>query len=451
LIKREEKVEKSIIAATKSLCPVCLKKISADYTAENGRVYLSKECDLHGQFKTLVWDNEEHFRQFYKPNKSKDNLKNTKEVKLGCPFDCGICESHKQATCCVLLEVTDRCNLKCPVCFAGSGTGNFSDPSLREIEEWYDILLKSGGPFNIQLSGGEPTLRDDLDEIIKTGRRKGFDFFQLNTNGIRIGEEPEYLKKLADAGLNTVFLQFDGFSDKTYEHFRGVNILDKKLKAVENCKKLDIGVVLVPTLKRGINDNEIGKIINFAIDNMPHIRSVHFQPMSFFGRYDKAPADEDRMTIYKLLEEIEKQTDGKMKIADFESGSAEHSLCSFHGDFFTENNEIKSVKLKSNSCCSSQSARKSIARKWSMMKFESSFTKEKNNLNTQSIDVFLNKVNNSKISISGMAFQDVWNLDIDRLQKCYIHTVSKNNTLIPFCSYNLTSISGKNLYRKAIE
>ena len=444
-------MENNIIATTKSLCPVCLKKISADYITENGKVYLFKKCDLHGSFKTLVWDNEEHFKKFYKPNINKDNPVNAKKSEAGCPFDCGICENHKQATCCVLLEVTDRCNLNCPVCFAKAGDDASSDPSLEKISEWYDMLLKSGGPFNIQLSGGEPAMRSDLDEIIRIGKNKGFDFFQLNTNGIRIGEDFEYLKKLAVAGLNTVFLQFDGFSDKTFSYFRGKNILDKKLKAIENCKKLDIGVVLVPTVKKGINDSEIGEIINFAIDNMPHIRSVHFQPMSFFGRYEKAPDNEDRMTIYKVLEEIEKQTNGKMKITDFEPGSAEHSLCSFHGDFFKENDEIKPVKLKSNSCCSSQSARKSVARKWSMMKFESSSAKEKSSLNIQSIDNFLNKVNNSKISISGMAFQDVWNLDIDRLQKCYIHTVSKNSGLIPFCTYNLTSLSGESLYRKAIK
>ncbi|MDR2878399.1 MAG: radical SAM protein [Fusobacteriales bacterium] len=444
-------MENNIIATTKSLCPVCLKKISADYTAEDGKVYLFKECDLHGSFKTLVWDNEGHFRQFYKPDSNKDKPLNTKKIKAGCPFDCGICESHRQATCCVLLEVTDRCNLNCPVCFSKAGSGISSDPSLEKISEWYEMLLESGGPFNIQLSGGEPTLRHDLDEIIKLGKNKGFDFFQLNTNGIRIGEDMTYLKKLADSGLNTVFLQFDGFSDSTFEYLRGKNILDKKLQAIENCKKLNIGVVLVPTVKKGINDKEIGDIINFAADNIPHIRSVHFQPMSFFGRYEKAPDNEDRMTIYKILEEIEKQTNGKMKIKDFESGSAEHSLCSFHGDFFKENDEIRPVKLKSNSCCSSQSARKSVAGKWSMMKFESSSVKEKNGFNLQSIDSFLDKINNNKISISGMAFQDVWNLDIDRLQKCYIHTVSQNSGLIPFCAYNLTSLSGKSLYRKAFK
>ena len=444
-------MENKIIASTKSLCPICLKKISADYISENAKVYLFKKCSLHGEFKTLVWDNEEHFRKFYKFNMNKNNLQNTKKIKLGCPFDCGICENHKQATCCVLLEVTDRCNLNCPVCFAKANDEIFSDPSLEKISEWYDMLLKSGGPFNIQLSGGEPTVRDDLDEVIKIGRDKGFDFFQLNTNGIRIGEDIEYLKKLSDAGLNTVFLQFDGFLDSTYKYFRGDNILDKKLKAIENCKELNIGIVLVPVIKKGINDKEIGKIIKFAIDNMPHVRSVHFQPMSFFGRYEKEPNNEDRMTIYKVLEEIETQTDQKMKIKNFESGSAEHPLCSFHGDFLIENNEISPVELKSNSCCSSQSARKSVARKWTMLKFESGLTKEKNSIDTSSIDSFLNKMTNNKISISGMAFQDVWNLDIDRLQKCYIHTVSNDSNLIPFCSYNLTSLLGESLYRGIIK
>ena len=175
-----------------------------------------------------------------------------KVVSKGCPYDCGICADHKQNTCCVLLEVTERCNLKCPICFASANEASFSlDPSLTEIGNWYDMLMDKGGPFNIQLSGGEPTMRDDLDQIIILGREKGFTFFQLNTNGIRIAQDETYLQSLVNAGLSTVFLQFDGFKDSTYEHLRGMSLLSIKKQAIENCKKENIGVVLVPTVKKG--------------------------------------------------------------------------------------------------------------------------------------------------------------------------------------------------------
>ena len=201
---------------------------------------------------------------------------------------------------------------------------------------------------------------------------------------------------------------------------------------------------------KDVNVNQIGKIINFAIDNMPAVRGVHFQPVSFFGRYENR--DENyRITIPKMLNEIEEQMKGKMKIENFMGGGAENSYCSFHGNFLVnEDKSLKPLGSKSNCCCkptSSKQSREFVAKQWSAVKKSSSKKDAKNNF-TKSLDDFLDRFDNYTLAISAMLFQDVWNVDLDRLKQCYIHVVREDMKLIPFCAYNLTNIDNKSLYRR---
>lgn len=206
---------------TKSVCPVCLRVLEAQKTVGEHGIYLNKTCPEHGAFSALIWEGsiKEYF-MWNGESSAIDPPVNGKEPQRGCPNDCGLCSAHLRKGCCMLLELTRRCNLECPVCYASAGKCG-DDPNIEDIERQYDFLMAHGGPFNIQLSGGEPTLREDLPEIIWLGRQKGFTFFQLNTNGIRLAAEPDYAKSLKAAGLNTVFLQFDGMSDAVYEALRG--------------------------------------------------------------------------------------------------------------------------------------------------------------------------------------------------------------------------------------
>jgi len=320
------------------------------------------------------------------------------------------------------------------------------------------MLMDSGGPFNIQLSGGEPTLRDDLPEIISMGRSLGFSFFQLNTNGLRLAEDALYVHRLKEAGLGCVFLQFDGTDDAIYDRIRGRSLLELKKAAISQCNEQQLGVVLVPTIIPGVNDSNIGAIIKYAIANMPTVRGVHFQPISYFGRYPKAPEDSDRITIPEIISEIERQTGGLMKQSDFRPPTAENSYCSFNGSFvLMENGELKSRKTGSSCCCSSQSstggAKRSqlfVARKWTAGTGASVADTEPSNssfMNVSSLDAFLERVENYSLCISGMAFQDVWNIDLKRLRECFIHVVNPDNRIVPFCAYNLTSSDGRPLYR----
>jgi 7,8-dihydro-6-hydroxymethylpterin dimethyltransferase len=453
-----------LLGVTESVCPECLKRIPAQKIIDDDRVYLVKECPEHGIFRVLIWRGKPAYASWGNQKIPSTPTICATEVEHGCPFDCGLCPDHRQQTCCVVLEVTERCNLYCPICFADVKQSVKADPDLAVIESWYRMLLASGGPYNIQLSGGEPTVREDLPEIIRLGHKLGFEFIQLNTNGLRLARDPYYVEQLKEAGLNCVFLQFDGVSDEIHQTLRGAALMEAKVAALDHCAKYGIGVVLVPTLVPDVNISNIGAIIRFAIERMPHIRGVHFQPISYFGRYpDEPPAT--RMTIPEIIQEIENQTAGQLKMEHFRPPGGENAYCSFHGNFILmSDGELKPwASPQATKCCAkpgvaaegAKNARRFVAKQWSAPTCgncgddgSTERTDRNNGINTDSLDAFLEQVNTYTLAISGMAFQDAWTLELDRLRDCLIHVVSPDGKLIPFCAYNLTARDGRSIYRK---
>ncbi len=487
-------------AKTSSVCPVCLNVIDAYKTVgDDGYIYLEKTCPDHGVWKTLIWEGDlESYRAWDRFPAGKNVPKGAVPVKDGCPHDCGLCEAHERDGCCVLLELTKRCNLRCPVCFASAGEQEPGDLSLEEIARQYDLLMQRGGPFNIQLSGGEPTMRDDLDKIIALGKEKGFTFFQLNTNGVRIAEEEGYAEYLAKSGVSCVFLQLDGLDDAIYRKLRGRDLKDTKLLAIRRCREARLPVVLVPTVAPGVNDHALGDILRFALKHTPYIRGVHIQPVSYFGRCS-LPAAQRRLTIPRILKNIEEQTDGLLKASDFGGGGAESAYCSFHASYqCREDGTIKAMAKKQTQCCcvESSEARDFVAQHWGEKPDEepscccsgvtpaqesscccgeepakesacccSDEQREENKQHepsiseassccgsamedTSSLDDFLKKIVEHTFTVSGMLFQDGENLDLERLRRCYLCEADTERGLIPFCAYNLTDTEGRALYRK---
>jgi 7,8-dihydro-6-hydroxymethylpterin dimethyltransferase len=449
-------IKREILSTTESVCPACLQKIPANRVLIGGDVYLEKECPKHGTFQTVIWRASPDYTDWGRPKLPSFPKNPQTEIVKGCPYDCGLCGSHRQHPCCVLLDVTQRCDLSCSFCFAcAGGKEKDKDPSLEKIGGWYRKLMDAGGPFNIQLSGGEPCMRDDLPEIITLGKSLGFSFFQVNTNGVRLSTDLEYFQRLKDAGLCTVYLQFDGTQDGIYHKMRGRKLLEHKLQVIENSRKLGVGVVLVPTLVPGVNIDNIGAILQLAIEHSPTVRGVHFQPVSYFGRYPQAPQDSNRITLPEVMCAIEKQTNGKIKKESFIPPGAENEHCSFHAKFvIMENGALKAFTTQETCSCSSSQpqiaadgSRKSrliTARHWSAPKIEST---EVQSLALGGWDMFLERAKTHTFSISGMAFQDAWNFDLERVQGCCIIQVSPEGLLIPFCVYNLTNQEGKSLYR----
>jgi uncharacterized radical SAM superfamily Fe-S cluster-containing enzyme len=434
-------------ARTQSVCPVCLTVIEArKVVGDDGNIYMEKTCPEHGNFRTLIWeDGLLDYLKWDTTDQTPQTPKATSPAKDGCPLDCGLCEEHERDGCCVLLELTNRCNLHCPVCFASAGRDGARDLSLLEISAQYDLLMARGGPFNIQLSGGEPTVRDDLPEIVALGREKGFSFFQLNTNGLRLASEAGYAKKLRAAGVSCVFLQFDGLLDTTYTVLRGRPLLREKLTAICACEEAGLPVVLVPTVAEGVNDGEFGEILRFALSRAPAVRGVHFQPMSYFGRNSMTPP-ERRLTIPRVLQLMESQMNGVMKREDFGGGGAESPYCSFHASYMRKpDGSLKALPRRSGCCCvKSSEAREFVADRWSAGGESSS----QPDGDVSALDEFLEKARENIFTVSGMVFQDAWNLDLARLRRCYICEADTERGMVPFCAYNLTDTSGHALYRK---
>ncbi|GAB6908138.1 Radical SAM domain protein [Desulfosarcina cetonica] len=455
------------VGRTLSLCPVCLKRIEAVRREIDGEVWLCKHCPEHGEFKTPVWRGNPSWRTWQRPKTPAAPVADRPLPVKGCPFDCGLCRDHHQRSCTVVIDVTQRCDLVCPICFARSTHAAPEDPDRHELERRFARVARTSPGSNIQLSGGEPTMRDDLPEIVAIGRKAGFGFIQLNTNGIRISRDDGFLRRLADAGLDSVFLQFDGTQDAIFRKTRGRDLLSSKLAAIEACARVNVGVVLVVTVVPGVNDGDLGAILKLGAARTPVVRGVHFQPISYFGRFPKTPQPEDRITLPELMRAIEVQTDGAFAAKQFSPPGCENAMCSFSAKFMVQPDlSVRPLMPVWQGCCGTietaeEGARRSIsqtARQWSgvprdqlrpqaspAMPLETASVQD--NTGAMDLDQFLRQVRTRTLAVSAMAFQDAWTLDLERVQDCCIHVADDKGRLIPFCLYNLTSIDGKGLYR----
>jgi len=443
----------TVLATTQSVCPECLRRITAWRVQRGADIYLVKTCKEHGTFETVVWRGDPAHASWVRPKTPSSPVRPYTGVEKGCPFDCGLCLDHRQQTCTALLEVTQRCNLACDFCFA-SANGDFVDPDLATIEGWYRSVLRTGVTANVQLSGGEPTVRDDLPAIVALGRDLGFGFIQVNTNGLRFAHDSDYVAALKAAGLSSAFLQFDGTDDAIYRTLRGRGLLAEKEAAIGACAKHDLGVILVPTLMPGVNVHAVGDIVRFALAHTPVVRGVHFQPVSYFGRYPAAPADASRITLPEVIRALEEQTEGLVRMEHFIPPGCENALCSFHGNFV----QLEDGRLHAwtqhqprTCCCKPKSAAEGAAEARSFVSHQWRAPESASETKGPSLggwDVLLERAKTHVFCISGMAFQDAWTLDLERLRDCCIHTVAPDGRLVPFCVYNLTARDGKTLYRK---
>lgn len=417
----------------RSVCPLCLKNIPAVLVkSPNGGVTLEKTCPEHGAFSVPVWRGLVDFDSW---TKNADHL--PPGEGLSCPESCGICREHEAESCCVLLEVTSRCNLGCRFCFADGG-GAASHPPLEEIKAAIrDIVAQRGHPL-LQLSGGEPTLRDDLPELVRYAKEVGCSYVQVNTNGIRLAQEPDYAKALAQAGLDIVFLQFDGTKEDIYECLRGKPLLDVKKQAISVCGDLGLGVTLVPTVVPGVNTENLGDLISFAAERVPVVRGIHFQPVSYFGRHPETPGDAQRYTLDQLMADIHRQTG--LPLESFLPSRCDHPLCGFHANYLLRPDGslrplASNTALPRGRGCARDN-REYVARNWKRYPQEPApgdFSEE------MDFDTFLYYMRQRKLTLSAMAFQDAGNLNIERLHRCSLHVYS-GGTVKPFCAHYLTKL-----------
>ena len=305
-------------ALTNSVCSKCLTKVEAKIIFRDDCVYLVKHCPTHGHEEVLIADDIDYYKlsqQFIKPGDMP--LRFNTPIKYGCPYDCGLCPDHEQHSCLTLIELTDRCNLSCPICYADSGVeevSNISDSprkhrTLEHIEMMLDaVVANEGEPQIVQLSGGEPTIHPEFFEVMDLVKSKPIKHLMINTNGIRIAKDRNFCDRLSQykPGIE-IYLQFDSFEKSTLEELRGVDLREIREKAIAHLNEYNISTTLVVTLKKGLNDSEIGKIIEYALQQKC-VRGVTFQPIQVAGRLEQFDPKTDRYTLTEVRRAILQQS-----------------------------------------------------------------------------------------------------------------------------------------------
>ena len=295
---------------TLSICSTCLRRVDAKIVFENSNVYMLKNCREHGFEKVLIATDIEYYKTLRNYNKpSETPLHFTTKTHYGCPYDCGLCQDHEQHSCLTVIEITDRCNLQCPTCYAMSSPHYGRHRTVEEVEKMLDIIVASEGtPDVVQISGGEPTVHPDFFAIMDIARKKPIKHLMLNTNGIRIAKDFEFTKQLATYAPDfEIYLQFDSFKPAALEQLRGKDLTEVRMKALEHLNTLNLSTTLVVTLQQGVNDDEIGKIIEFALQQKC-VRGVTFQPTQVAGRTENFDPATDRITLTDVRQKILDQT-----------------------------------------------------------------------------------------------------------------------------------------------
>jgi len=468
---------------TKSLCPQCLKVIDAEIYESDGKILIKKKCEEHGEFEDTYWSDAELYHKFanwqYEGNAG---ITLTKTEK-GCPFDCGLCPEHKSSTMLAIIDLTNRCNQHCPTCFANAAVaGYLYEPTMEQLEEMMKLLRSEVPPCPaVQFAGGEPTVRENFVDIVKMARKIGFSHVQVATNGIALAKSEQFCRDLVEAGLHTVYLQFDGMTDEPYKVLRGIPALNTKLKAIENCRRGGLrSVVLVPTLMKGVNDHQIGDIARFVAKNLDVVRGMNAQPVSFEGRVDESERKERRLTIPDFIKCLEEQTGGQIPRESFypvpfvvpfsyfveawkgipQLEFTVHPHCGAgtyvfaDGGKFTPITEFVDVeglmefllegaeeikksrigKLKTAAKLLT-SGGKFIDRAKAPPEFAKNIRVLTGILEKGSRDA-LAEFHRKTLYVGVMHFQDAFNFDLERVKRCGIHYATPDGRIIPFCSYN---------------
>ncbi|MEM3565271.1 MAG: radical SAM protein [Candidatus Bathyarchaeia archaeon] len=450
------------LAETNSLCPECLQVVPAKITTDGARVYIEKFCGQHGKTTALIWSDLKLYTRalrFSRPGKpAKPHIKN---IVRGCPFDCGLCPSHRQHTCLAILEVTDACNLLCPVCLADSKSIPKWNPTIEDFEMMLKELLRcEGKPTAIQLSGGEPTIRKDLLDIVGLCKDLGFKLIEIDTNGIELAKNPSLAKDLADIEISGIYLQFDGLFREVYQIIRGRDLTKIKEKAIKNCLNAGLSVTLAVTVIKGVNEHHLWDIIKYAVSRKAI--GVNFQPFAALGRYPLTLFNPlNRTTISDVQIGIEQQSCGKVKAVDFMPVPCPDPRCSsLLYAYYRTNRELHTM----NTLADMEQLIDKYSLKNEFIEFDKLLKAVADELNIS--NTFLRKFKPQAIgsplrllleylkpegffSVGCHFAQDAWTVNLERLSKCCVHELRENGRLVPFCLYNITSTDGEKLYRNS--
>jgi hypothetical protein len=504
MIIRESELKTGLPKKTMSICPECGKTIEATIIEKGGAAVMEKTCKQHGFFDDVIWTDARKYLQVERFIWDGVGVENPKLKDARCPDNCGLCPAHISHCALAILDLTNRCDLKCPICFANANAAGYVyEPTFAQVVDMMK-LLRGQMPVPckaVQFSGGEPTLYPRFIEVLKKSKELGFSQVQAASNGLNFSKRQDFVNECHGAGLNTVYLQFDGMRDEVYAQARGRNLLEIKKRAVEhfvNAKPGPMSTVLVPTIVKGINDDQVGPILDFAVKNRKAVRGVNYQPVAFAGRISKDERKKQRFTLTDLLDRLEEATDGALTPDDFfpppfvapiselvgtlkgkpELAFTNHPHCGMATFCYINKDEklvpvtrfidvegmmkemmrlskkasgtgtqmvLKLVRAV-NRRKSKEEQKKSLAKNFNKylgkylikekMPPDLDFEQMLDSLLVTGDKKSVGAFTWSTLYIGGMHFQDAYNYDVERLKRCNIHYPTPDGRLIPFCAYN---------------
>lgn len=456
------------IEYTKSICPVCKVVVDAQVNIRDGKVYLRKRCRDHGVFEALVYGDAQMYldsARFNKPGTIPLSFQT--EVRDGCPSDCGLCPEHKQHACLGIVEVNTGCNLDCPICFADSGhQPDGYSITLEQCERMLDVFVESEGEAEVVMfSGGEPTIHKQILEFIDAAQARPIRSVNLNTNGLRLASDDAFVaalgKRNRPAWAVNIYLQFDGLEERTHREIRGRDLRAVKQRALDNCAEAGLTVTLVAAVERGVNDHELGAIIEYGLAH-PAVRSVSFQPVTHSGRHvEFDPLT--RLTNSDIIHAIAEQRPDWFAVKDFFPVPCCFPACRSITYLLSEGTpgtpEFAVVPIPrllnvedyldyiSNRVVPDLAVREALEKLWSASAFMGTdTTRDRLAQAAAALDCAdacgvnlpeaVANLTDRAFMIVVQDFQDPYTLNVKQLMKCCVEEITPDGRLIPFCAYN---------------
>jgi uncharacterized radical SAM superfamily Fe-S cluster-containing enzyme len=490
-------VVRALPKTVETLCPECARTVVGRVFDWRGDVYMEKTCPEHGYVRDRVFTNSALFLKMQQWSFREGAGVENPRVRTAdaCPGSCGLCNMHQSHTMLGQIDLTNRCNLSCPICFANaSTTGYVCEPSFDEVVGLLEQLraYRPVPASAVQLTGGEPTLHPDFLAILRKARELGFSHVQAASNGIRFAE-PGFAKAAAEAGLHTIYLQFDGVDDAVHEVTRGRPLLDVKRRALEQIHAAGMKVCLVPTIVKGVNDDQVAKILRFAVENIHVVSGIAYQPVSFTGRISLADREAKRYTLGDLANDLA-TAGGLEPMRDFyplamtaplsrliaaltgdpKITATAHPACS-SGAYFVVDGHGNAVPitrfidveglfgdLERLASKIERSRFRAIHKLRVPILFARHFRKElaPEGLTVRTFLHALRGMTDKRVGrgragertyrtllAAGMHFQDRYNFDVERVKRCVIH-YSTPEGMFPFCAYNCGPVHRQSVERK---